>query len=280
MIVDSMSRHDDNALISIRRYGSDGPVVLVLHGGPGAPGYMVPVARRLADHFQVIEPFQRHSETIDEPLTVARHVSDLHDVVMRYCPDGRPLLVGHSWGAMLALAYAAAYPDAAAAMVLIGCGTFDPVSREQMLSVRHQRTDAAMQAQLDELAEKYPDADLRLGAMGRLMQRVDSVDLVALGDKIFPCDAKGHEQTWADVLRLQEDGVYPQAFSSIHMPALMLHGDQDPHPGTMIYQQLHSVMPQLEYHAWPNCGHYPWLERAVGRDFYTVLTDWLIRQSR
>ena len=273
-----MYREKDHLLMTVRRYGEHGADVLVLHGGPGAPGYMVPVARRLADHFRVIEPFQRRSNTT-EPLTVQRHVSDLHEVIAAYCKDGRPVLVGHSWGAMLALAYAAVHPDSASAIVLIGCGTFDEASRRQMEAVRQQRTDAEMQARFQQLAEEYPDADIRLGAMGRLMQEIDSVDLVSLGNKVMPCDAKGHGETWADMLRLQAEGVYPATFSKINVPVLMLHGNDDPHPGEMIRDQLTTVLPQLEYQSWPRCGHYPWLERAAAADFYSVLTNWLLKHA-
>ena len=34
-------------MIEVRRYGSGGPTVMMLHGGPGAPGYMAPVALEL-----------------------------------------------------------------------------------------------------------------------------------------------------------------------------------------------------------------------------------------
>jgi pimeloyl-ACP methyl ester carboxylesterase len=95
--------------MQIRMYGVSGPVVVVLHGGPGAIGYMAPVGRGLADSFRVLEPFQRGSR--GEPLTVAQHISDLHGVVKSQCGPERPAIVDSSWGAMLALAYAAAHPD-------------------------------------------------------------------------------------------------------------------------------------------------------------------------
>jgi pimeloyl-ACP methyl ester carboxylesterase len=79
----------------VRSYGTLGPQVVVLHGGPGAPGHMAPVARGLADSFRIIEPFQRGSGT--EPLTVSRHVGDLHEVIQFRCGTGRPALVGSSW---------------------------------------------------------------------------------------------------------------------------------------------------------------------------------------
>ena len=105
VMVDSDS---NKKTLGVREYGTSGSIVLVLHGGPGAPGYMAPVAHRLADAFRILEPMQRGSD--DKPLTVERHIADLHEVVQSQCEGGRPALVGHSWGAMLALAYAAAHP--------------------------------------------------------------------------------------------------------------------------------------------------------------------------
>jgi hypothetical protein len=37
-------------------------------------------------------------------------------------------------------------------------------------------------------------------------------------------------------MRLQEIGVYPQAFETIRAPVVMLHGAAEPHPGEMIAQ--------------------------------------------
>jgi pimeloyl-ACP methyl ester carboxylesterase len=66
-------------MVVVRQYGRLGySPLIVLHGGPGAAGHMAPVARGLADAYRVFEPFQRKSG--GEPLTVARHVTDLHDV--------------------------------------------------------------------------------------------------------------------------------------------------------------------------------------------------------
>ena len=60
--------------MDLRDYGTSGPSVAVLHGGPGAPGYMAPAARRLGEAFLVVESLQRGSDI--EPLTnPGAHVS-------------------------------------------------------------------------------------------------------------------------------------------------------------------------------------------------------------
>ena len=73
----------------------------MLHGGPAAPGDVAPLAGELGRWCHVLEPFQRSQSS--EPLTVATHVQDLDDLIRKRCIDDRPTLVGHSWGAMLAL---------------------------------------------------------------------------------------------------------------------------------------------------------------------------------
>src|SRR5260370_23924319 len=114
-------------MLKVRSYGSAGPRVIVVHGGPGACGSMAQVARALADSFRVLEPFQSGLAT-----TVAEHVADLHNVVESCTDVGAPAIVGHSWGAMLSLAYAAAYPGRVGPIVLVVSGTFDLASRERL----------------------------------------------------------------------------------------------------------------------------------------------------
>ncbi|MGH9720581.1 MAG: alpha/beta fold hydrolase [Bryobacteraceae bacterium] len=234
-------------MLRTRTYGSSGPLVFVLHGGPGAPGHMAPVARGLADSFRVSEPFQRGSG--DQPLTVARHVADLHQLIEALAGAERPALVGSSWGAMLALAYAAEHPVSCDRLVLIGCGTFDLAARAQLRATLDERN------------------------AGKVAPY--SYDPVQEDPKIEPYDPRAHEETWSDMLRLQEAGVYPAAFSKIKAPVLMLHGAFDPHPGRMIRDGLLPVIPQLEYREWERCGHFPWLEKAVRDEFFVLLRGWL-----
>jgi pimeloyl-ACP methyl ester carboxylesterase len=263
-------------LIRVREYGTAEPWVIVVHGGPGAMGGMAPVACGLERRFRVLEPWQRRSG--EEPLTVARHVADLHELVQARCEGQRPALIGHSWGAMLTLAYAAAHPDEAGPLVLVGCGTFDPAARARMQAIREGRMDDKVRAEMARLEEEIADPGRRLCALGRLMMVVDSYDLASTETGLELCDAVAHRETWADMVRLQEAGLYPALFAAIRSPALMVHGAADPHPGRMIRDGLAPYLPQLEYHEWARCGHYPWLERAVGDEFFALVGDWLAQR--
>ncbi len=260
----------------VRSYGASGPVVIVLHGGPAAVGEAAPLARGLADSFRVLEPWQRGSGA--ERLSVARHVADLHEVVGTWSPDARPALVGESWGAMLALAYAAAHPDSPGPIVLIGCGTFDPQARARLRAILEERMDDDLRQRLDRLPEEYPDPGARLRKQFELTEPLylfDPIPLEPNEQATLPFDVRAHTETWEDMLRLQREGVYPAAFSVIRSPVLMLHGAYDPHPGPMIRASLEPYLPQLEYRAWEHCGHSPWRERKVRDEFFAVLRQWL-----
>src|SRR5262245_24410102 len=259
--------------ITIREYGATGALVAVLHGGPGAPGYMAPVARRLAAEFRVVEPLQRGSG--DAPLTVARHVEDLHDALTSRSPSGPAALVGHSWGAMLALAYAAAHTEDVASIALVGCGTFDVRTREAFRAILNTRMDDDLRKRVERLVVDCPDPDERLRRRAELTLPLYSYATDSSAAVFEGCDARAHQETWDDMMRLQAAGVYPQAFAAIRVPVIMLHGAADPHPGPGIRESLSPWLPQLEYIEWKQCGHYPWLEASVRDEFFGVLVEWL-----
>jgi pimeloyl-ACP methyl ester carboxylesterase len=179
---------------------------------------------------------------------------------------------------MLALAYAAAHPGLVTALALVGCGTFDPAARDRFRATCDQRMDNSLRRRLERLPEQEPDPDDRLRAQGNLILPLYSYDLLTDDLGVEACDARAHEETWQDMVWLQEEGEYPAAFSAVDAPVIMLHGTVDPHPGRMIRASLEPHLPQLEYREWARCGHYPWLESAVREEFLQSLREWLNRQ--
>jgi pimeloyl-ACP methyl ester carboxylesterase len=261
-------------MIQVRKYaGSDGSVV-VLHGGPGASGSLAGLATELAPDFEVWEPLQRRSGEV--PLTVDRHVADLYDIA----PDPATI-VGHSWGAMLALSYAARYPAAVRALALVGCGTYDAASRAEYERRFEAKLGDAGRVRGKELriamerARDRAERDQILARRGTFAAEVQAIDLLPETEAPVDADATGHDETWRDVLRRQATGLEPQSFDAIESPVLMLHGDDDPHPGTMIRDTLLRHIPQLECVGIPRCGHEPWRERHGREPFLTALRGWL-----
>lgn len=262
-------------ILLCRRYGETGRTVVLLHGGPGAVGYMAPVGRKLGESFRVLEPWQRRRS--DKRLTVAAHVADLHKFLTTECAGEQVAIVGSSWGAMLALAFTAEHQKIVSSLVLIGSGTFDRASRKRMHALIEDRMTDDVRERVAAIKRDVADEDERLRQTGEAILPVYAHDPVTTDLEIDHCDAKGHVETWSDMVRLQETGKYPAAFTRINCPVLMLHGAEDVHPGEMIRANLSTVIPHLEYIEWPKCGHYPWIERRVSDTFYNSITTWLLK---
>lgn len=266
---------ENEGLIQVRFYGQDGPYVVLLHGGPGAPGEMAPVARFLSGRYRAVEPLQRLSG--DVPLSVERHVRDLHDVLERLLRDGPVRLVGFSWGAMLALTYAARFPHEIERLILIGCGTFDVYSRtvyQQNMQDRMETHDRQRINDLECLLDTEEDPVRRnelFARFGDIYTRLQSCNPLPVRSEVLVYDEGGFRQTWTDVLALQEQGIQPAEFSAIRAPVTMIHGDDDPHPGELIYKSLLPYIRDLAYHELLRCGHIPWVEREAHESFYQLL---------
>ncbi|MFJ8112226.1 alpha/beta fold hydrolase [Streptomyces sp. NPDC096132] len=113
-------RADDGVRLWASASGRGAPLVLC-HGGAGLWDMFGDVAALLGDAARVIRWDQRgcgRSQRCDGPWTTARSVADL-DAVRRHVGLGRIALLGHSWGAQLALAYARAHPERVSALIYV-----------------------------------------------------------------------------------------------------------------------------------------------------------------
>ncbi len=108
----------------------DDPMIMVLHGGPGGDyRSLLNCSKFSADGYYVVFYDQRGSGLSKRHKKEAYNdiqlfIDDL-DAVIRYYrqkPDQKVILMGHSWGAMLATAYVNEYPAAVSGVVLIEPG--------------------------------------------------------------------------------------------------------------------------------------------------------------
>jgi pimeloyl-ACP methyl ester carboxylesterase len=111
----------------------DRPPIVFVHGGPGVSDMQhdAPALAALAtdrDVFVYDQAGTGGSSRLDDPrgYTLQRSVQDL-DAVRAFTGAARVVLVGHSWGARIATAYAAEHPGSVAALVLTAPGP-PPVS--------------------------------------------------------------------------------------------------------------------------------------------------------
>lgn len=254
-------------MLKCRLYGeNNSQTVILIHGGPAAFGNMKIIAENIQDDFRVVEPKQR-TESSNE-ITVKHHIEDLKEIVERFTNDNnKPSLLGHSWGAMLALCYAAEYSDTISSVVIVGCGTFDEMSRSKMKSIISERLTKEIRDELEKIDNSNLSIDEKLSKKGKVINKIYNYDNFE-DNSVIECSAKAHEKSWNDMMKLQKEGVYPKTFDNITIPVLMLHGKYDPHPGNLIYNNLKKYIPKLEYISYEKCGHSPWLEKSFYREFY------------
>jgi proline iminopeptidase len=108
------------------------PMIVVLHGGPGGDyRAMLNCSRFSDDGFYVVFYDQRGSglskrHNKETYSTVQIFIDDLDGVIQHYRrrPEQKVILMGLSWGAMLATAYVNQYPTAISGVVLMEPGGF------------------------------------------------------------------------------------------------------------------------------------------------------------
>lgn len=110
------------------------PVVIVLHGGPGADYRYLLGLQALAGDYQVVFYDQRGTGLSPRvpaaDISVQTFIDDL-DAFVDAFGHGRPVhLVGHSWGAMLASAYTGRHPGKVASLVLAEPGFLDAATQD------------------------------------------------------------------------------------------------------------------------------------------------------
>ena len=118
---------DDLSLFA-RQFGTGETPIVLLTGGPGYSGdYLEEVALRLGKQHRVILPDQRGTgRSVINPWDVSRVtieacVADV-EAWRTHSDAEQVIVVGHSWGGVLAMAYAANHGRHVRALVLIGSG--------------------------------------------------------------------------------------------------------------------------------------------------------------
>ena len=104
--------------------GAGEPAVVLLHGMACVHEHMLPVMRHLESRHRCVAVDLRGHGASDAPhdaYAMDDFLADL-DALIGELGLGRPILVGHSFGGSIALAYADRYPERVAALVMLDSG--------------------------------------------------------------------------------------------------------------------------------------------------------------
>ena len=253
---------------NLRTYGVPPFKVAVLHGGPGAPGQMAPVARRLSSRRGVLEPLQtKHS--IDGQVEELRLILEANSLI--------PVtLIGFSWGAMLGFIFTAKHQIYVNKLILVGSGVYDNNSVEEIQEKRLSRLEEGERQEALRLimALSSPaarDKNRLLGRLGKLLTKADTFDPLTLETEVLDIQYDIFSSVWKEVVDLRERGIFLKLGNDIECPVVAIHGDYDPHPAEAINRSLLSVLRDFKFVLLKNCGHVPWIEKEAQKIFYEVL---------
>lgn len=241
-----------------------GPPVVCCHGGPGLWDYLEPLAALLSDAFTAVRFEQRGCgrSTGIGPFTIAQAMSDL-DQLRAAFGFSRWSVLGHSWGAELAVRYAARFPEHTTSVIYIaGVGAGDSF-RAAYLAERDRRLGADL-ARWQELATRT-----RTAAEERewclLQWRSDFSPSGASADhaqalwSMRPAGAavnsRANRELWGD--RSTEDLL--ELATKVRAPVTMLLGRDDPRPWTAT-DSLYTALPNTRRVVLDGAGHAPWVE--------------------
>jgi proline iminopeptidase len=247
----------------VRRAGQGSPAV-VLHGGPGAHhDYLLPGFDALADGRELIYYDQRGGGRSPVARDVAvgwtEHVADLEALRTMWGLE-RLTLAGYSWGGLLALLYAVSHPGRVGRLALISPAPAWRGARDQFEGAFARRNlDPAFQ----EARRQLRESGLRERDPAAFQQRIFELSVAPYffdperARELTPFRVTGRTQqeVWQS---LGDFDLRPQLPELRGIPALVLHGEEDPIP--IEAARTTAGLIGAEFHALSHCGHVPYVE--------------------
>ena len=258
--------------LGYRRFGTSGPLFVLLSGGPGLESsYVDPIATELARDRTIVVLDQRGTGTSRDAagdgsqLTVAGAVADLEG--LRTELDLRRLsLIGHSWGAMLSMAYAAAHGDRVASLALLDPGGPDPSffgGFGARIQARLTPEDTAAAAALQKSGQPPNKAILP----GYFHDHAKGVAFAATVPDHF-------DNPDVRTAMFNDVAAHYDVKAALHdttIPTLLVYGSDD--PSRSAEATLDAVFPHAVKAVIADAGHFPWIENPV--PFYAAIRAFL-----
>ena len=115
------------------------------------------------------------------------------------------------------------------------------------------------------------DKDNLLASLGILAEKADNYDSLESDAKENTPDGEMYAAIWPQADELRNTGKLMDALGMIKCPAVVIHGENDPHPIEGVVDPLKEKGINADIHVLPNCGHSPFKEKQAKEQFYGIL---------
>ena len=249
--------------------GSNGPYILILSGGPGEEiRSMQAIADELSKKYRCIMLEQRGTGRSKlnkydaSTINLNAYIEDI-EALRRHLQTDKLILVGNSWGMMLAVAFGGAYPDHVQAIVSIGSG---PITSEY-LAVMVENMKSRLCPSDMETIEYWTEPSRHAADFERAeFERVRATAPAYFYDRRAGLQY-GKELTPDEfnprvipAFKAGGDFDLRPKFKAITAPVLLLQGRQDI-AGEANIDEAHLLIRNSILKFINKCGHMPWLEQ-------------------
>jgi len=253
---------------NFRTWGKKPFKVAVVHGGPGDPGYMAPVARELSKSTGVLEPLQTKN-------SIDGQVEELADVLKKQA-DIPIVLIGHSWGATLSYITTARHPNLIKRLVLIGTvplGAKDMPDYMPILLDRLSEEERVEFLSLEKLVWDggAEDKSEPMGRLFRLITKAEAYEPIPHKNEVLEYQLDINMAVGLEVRKLLAGGELMELGSKIACPVVAIHGDFDVRPADDVKGSLSRILKDFKFILLEKCGHEPWVERHAREKFFEIL---------
>jgi pimeloyl-ACP methyl ester carboxylesterase len=266
------------------RRDSEGPPALVLHGGPGMGAEnVIGLIEELDGLFETALPQQRGltPSTLEGPRDLETHVAD-QIAVLDHLGWDRAWLIGHSWGAHLAMHIAVAHPERVAGLILFETlGAVPDGGSAELVENLVARLTPDERSELDALMASQAAGDDDPALMGKILMTLWPSYSYIHGNVLPPgylrieTPLPDQPDTMASVRDHFAEGTLERGLPGLDMPALLIHGEGDPMP-IRATTETAALIPSAKVEIIEEAGHFPWIEqrgvvRHVIEDFLRAL---------
>lgn len=274
-IVTSSKCGDGDSILTFRSFGNGRPV-LILAGGPGhASFYMDSVAKKISlmgYRAIVVNQYGTDSAVLrfdTARITLPQFVEDI-ERLRKFLGYSSFVLLGHSWGGTLAMAYVEKYPTTTSGLILSCSGAFGKEPNNRLMKNIDERllpSDKAainawydsLEAGIDEKRVALEQRRIRQIAFSysrnnhqRIVNEIVNTSpfFIQVGNRMFADVWIHHDYTVMSHLK-----TYPS-------PVLVLEGRQDV-MSVETAQLIQSCFTKAQLTIIEQCGHYPWVDNPT-----------------
>lgn len=166
----------------------------------------------------------------------------------------RAALVGHSWGASVAMAFALKYPQRVSRLALYDAWVYD----DQLPAMFHlAKTKGLGEVLFGAFYDQRPDERIALG-----FHEPEMVTEALVEEIVRVLQLPGTKAAALETVRGMAFSRSSAQYRRLRTPTLLLWGREDVVTPTSVGERLLRQLPNAQLRVYPKCGHFPMFEAA------------------